>query len=223
LQGGLKPHPTLQYILDSLLDKTKQQHQFYYEQQQHRSTAAAPAWTYMTLHARVEPDMQKHQVCKDKKVYRLSEIIEFIYTKWPSPPVHMVFIPINRQYLEQEAAVDKTNQIAVDNLNVLNEITTRGMWNNTIPVVEFGSNALRGSVYEERPSTAGAVLNYFMTLQEECTVFVGTEVSSFSHDVLASRFYRYNGIRQYENYKYLPSGLHEWITPDTIDPPGHLC
>jgi hypothetical protein len=178
----------------------------------------------MTLHARVEPDMQRHGVCKDKKVYELKHIVNFLYEKWPDrAPVDTVFLPIHRQLLEREVKTDPSNVIAADNLSVLNGLVTDGMWNSTVNVVEFGSNALRGTVYEQRPSTAGAILNYFFGLQPDCTVFVGTEVSSFSHDVLASRYYRgyHGGV--YQNYKYLPSGLHEWITDDLADPPGHVC
>merc|ERR1712194_516626 len=87
---------------------------------------------YMTLHARVEPDMQKHGFCLDKKVLNLTQIFDFIEEKWPEPPVQKVFIPINRQYLEREANekyvntliarnnTDQVNWIAVENLRVLN-------------------------------------------------------------------------------------------------------
>lgn len=237
LQGALRPNPTLQRILESLLRKMKQQ------ANQHSPTPPND-WSYMTLHARVEPDMQRHPMCKEKKILRLDQIIRMMEDKFTSPPVSIVFMPINRQYLEKEGILPEEssnatnrndssiNWVAVDNLRELNRITTEGLWNGTVPVVEFGANALKGTVYEHRPSTAGAILNFFLTLQPECSIFVGTEVSSFSHDVLASRFYRgYTSSRdeetpitaQYQNFKYLPEGLLDWISPGMVDSPGFLC
>ena len=177
--------------------------------------------------------MQRHPACRDKKVLHLAKIVQMLESKFPHPPVSMVFMPINRQYLEKEgvppetfdnSTKDNINWIAVENLRELNRITRDGLWNGTVPVVEFGANALKGTVYEHRPSTAGAILNFFLTLQPQCSIFVGTEVSSFSHDVLSSRFYRgYHGKEPYQNYKYLPEGLMDWIGPEMVDSPGFLC
>jgi hypothetical protein len=230
LQGALKPNPALQAIVDRSKIHL-----------QERASRRVGAFRYMTLHARVEPDMQHHPVCKEKKVLTLQEIVDMVESKWPEPPVDIVFLPINRQYIEQEGIIPEKyknesngdgdgdgvgtiNWIAVDNLRVLNRLTNDtatggGMWNGTIPVVEFGSEALQGTVYEQRPSTSGSILNYFLSLGAD--IFVGTEVSSFSHDVLAARFYR-GSVN--ENFKYLPGGgLQEWITDDMIAPPGFLC
>jgi hypothetical protein len=239
LQGALKPHPTLQSILESLLEQMKQRANS--KEIIAKSTNVDIDWSYMTLHARVEPDMQRHPVCKDKKVLYLRNIIQMIETKFIHPPVSIVFMPINRQYLEKEGTLpvnykndprDNINGVAVDNLRELNRLIQFGMWNGTVPVVEFGANALKGTVYQHRPSTAGAILNFFLTLQPQCRIFVGTPVSSFSHDVLASRFYRgyrhHNNYRtktlwEYENYQYLPEGLVDWISSDMVDSPGFLC
>jgi len=210
LQGALRPHPALQAIVD----RSKE----YLRERAHREGIASfsspvstrSSFQYMTLHARVEPDMQRHGVCKDKKVLTLQEIIDMVESKWPEvPPVDVVFLPINRQYLEKEGTLPENfkndsnsdeaiNWIAVDNLRLLNRLTNHnvtnngksvgGMWNRKVPVVEFGSEALRGTVYEHRPSTSGAILNYFLGL--DAHIFIGTEVSSFSHDVLAARFFR---------------------------------
>jgi len=215
----------LERLLDNMLQQSTPKSQ---QEQRQREQQKSP--TFMTLHARVEPDMQRHMVCKDKKVLLLRDIIQMVESKFLTPPnnISVVFLPINRQYLEQEGTTNTTstdeidNPIAVDNLKVLNQLRDHGMWNGTVPVLEFGANALKGTVYEHRPSTAGAILNYFLGLQPQCSVFVGTEVSSFSHDVLAARFFRYGPSSG--NYKYLPNiGLQEWMTPDMADPPGHVC
>jgi len=198
--------------------------------------------------------MQNHPVCRNKKVLKLQEIVEMIYSKWPEPPVDVIFLPINRQYLEKEGTLpenfkndtqsgEKVNWIAVENLKLLNHLTNHdnkngkssGMWNGTVPVIEFGTEALHGTVYEHRPSISGSILNYFLAL--DAHIFIGTEVSSFSHDVLAARFFR--GFKEQEvdstntnrstwnprmgNYKYLPTGLEEWIEDDMDAPPGFLC
>ena len=208
-------------------------------------------------------------VCRDIKVLALQDIVDMIESKWPEPPVDAVFLPINRQYLEEEGTLPsdyhkndtkhnaKTiNWVAVRNLELLNRLTnhngdnnrdgnyTGGLWNGNVPVVEFGSEALRGTVYEHRPSLSGSILNYFLALDAD--IFVGTEVSSFSHDVLGARFYRgfqnkpdettdnnnnndgdgdgetKKNLRN-NNYKYLPSGLEKWVTDDMLVPPNFHC
>ena len=250
LQGALRPHPALQAVVDRskkyLLGQTP---------------TTKSSFRYMTLHARVEPDMQRHPVCKEKKVLKLQDIVDMIESKWKVPPVDAVFMPINRKLLEKEGTLpknfkndtkkgDKINWIAVENLQLLNRLTSHGqsgddsksvggLWNGKVPVIEFGSEALSGTVYEHRPSISGAILDYY--LGSDGHIFIGTEVSSFSHDLLAARFFRaFNGsdwsaaakassysdsgwnLRN-NNYKYLPGGLEEWITNDMVDPPNFNC
>jgi hypothetical protein len=71
LQGAMRPHPELQAILDRLLQNSS-----LLALGQSTSTAgtlSAPLQLdYMTLHARVEPDMQKHVMCREKKVLNLT-------------------------------------------------------------------------------------------------------------------------------------------------------
>ena len=145
-------------------------------------------------------------------------------------------------YKDDDGTRADINWVAVRNLELLNRITNHknakdgeflgGLWNGKIPVVEFGSEALHGTVYEHRPSTSGAILNFFLGLDAD--IFIGTEVSSFSHDILNTRFFRgfstseknvqddKNNLRE-NNYKYLPSGLEEWITNNMTAPPGFQC
>lgn len=208
LQDALRPNPELQKIIDDCREK-------------HGIFAEKGGGSYMALHARVEPDMQKHPVCRDKKVLKLAQIFEFMEAKWPEPPISKIFMPINRQELEKEGVVledrSKTNWIAVGNLKALNDAVTKGLWGGRVKVFEFGANALKGTAYEEKPSTSGAALNYFLSL--EADIFIGTEISTYSHDILATRFFR-NRIM---NFKYLPSGLEDWTPPGTKQPPGFSC
>lgn len=243
LQDALRPNPALQAVVDRSKEHLREMGQ--------RGTSGSSTFRYMALHARVEPDMQKHPPCRDKKVLKLQEIVDMMESKWPDPPVDAVFLPINRQYLEKEGILpenfkndtsssEEINWIAVENLQLLNHLSSRsidndgkavgGLWNGRVPVVEFGSEALRGSVYEHRPSLSGAILNYFLALDAD--IFIGTEVSSYSIDILGSRFYRglsSEAIHGREktstkyNYKYLPGGLEEWVRDDMIVPPNFGC
>lgn len=238
LQGALRPHPALQAVIDRSKEHLRKQ------VLRHDGSADESSFRYMTLHARIEPDMQKHRRCGKKKVREFQDIVDMIESKWPEPPVDVIFLPINRQVLEKEVALQEEkknspqkfkdlNLIAMRNLKVLNRLTrgdedgkyVGGMWNGRVPVVEFGFEALRGTVYEHRPSTSGAILDFFLGLDAD--IFVGTEVSSFSVDILSARFYRddENGKnrKKYNNYKYLNGGLEEWITQDMTAPPGFSC
>lgn len=169
--------------------------------------------------------MQRHKVCRDKKVLNLTDIFDFIEAKWKDPPVSKIFMPINRQYLEAEGTWVEgkrqpkkgINWIAVENLKALNRARDYGLWNGQVKVYEFGANSLVGTVYEKIPSTPGAMLNFFIGIQAK--ILIGTKVSSYSHDLLATRFFR--GYK--ENYKYLPEGLIEWTPPHLKDPPGFEC
>ena len=235
LQGAMRPHPNLQEVIDRLLIEA-------WLLPPNQSTAvsnsgAYPQLDYMTLHARVEPDMQNHPVCRDKKVINLTEIFDIMERRWRDPPAAKSFMPINRQYLEMEGNIEggvppqtkqrknpkrtsdsqDINWIAVANLQALNHARDYGLWNGRAKVFEFGANALNGTRYANKPSTAGAMLNFFIGVPAK--IFIGSEVSSFSHDLLATRFFR--GYTQ--NYKYLPEGLQDWTPPGTIDPPGFRC
>ncbi len=202
LKGALQPHPALQAVVDRSKEYLR-------EKGQRQGISGSSTFRYMALHARVEPDMQKHHLCRDKKVLKLQEIVDMMESKWPEPPVDAVFLPINRQKLEEEGTLpanfkndtesnEEINWIAVENLQVLNRLTNHngdedgksvgGLWNGRVPVVEFGSEAVRGTVYEHRPSLSGSILNYFLALGAD--IFIGTEVSSYSSDILGSRFYR---------------------------------
>lgn len=217
--GAMRPHPKLREIIERCQKSLEDGD----------GDGGGGKSEYMTLHARVEPDMQKHGVCRDKKVLNLTQIFDFIEEKWPEPPVRNVFIPINRQYLEQEAneehvntliarnKTDQVNWIAVENLRVLNQARDDGLWGGRVKVIEFGEKVLNNTDYSRTPSTPASLVNYHISIGAK--IFIGTEVSSYSHDLLATRFY----ANSMENYKYLPDGLHDWTPPGTEYPPGHMC
>jgi hypothetical protein len=208
-QGALRPTPYLQDIIQKELHALD-------------GTAANETVDYMTLHSRVEPDMQIHDVCWDKKVLNLTQIFAFMEQTWSDPPAPRVFMPINRALMERESKNSKrsqttTNWIAVENLKALNRARDEGLWGGRAKVFEFGPKMLKGTRFQHRSMITGAILDFEVAINAK--IFIGTEVSSFSHDLVATRFFR--GLM--ENYKFLPDGLHHWTPPGTEDPPGFCC
>jgi hypothetical protein len=140
----------------------------------------------------------------------------------------LLFLPINRPILEAGAKIKKvnakkkTNWLAVHNLETLNRAVLQGLWNGTVRVFELGSTALNGTKFERTPSTIGALMNFYLSLHSK--VFVGTPVSSWSVDVMASRFYRAGRLDEREtNYQYLPGGVQLWTTSEMKDAPHFQC
>ena len=165
------------------------------------SSQQPPVPKYFTLHARIEPDMQHHIVCNDRKEKNLTKLFQMLEQTFPIPPADYMFLPINRQMLEKEGFVNtrninKTNWIAVENLKTLNYVMEYGLWNGTVKIFEFGANALQGTKYESRPSTTGALINYYIALNS--TLFIGTELSSYSYDLVFTRFYNNKSSRNYK-------------------------
>mmetsp|Transcript_34331 Transcript_34331/g.75166 ORF Transcript_34331/g.75166 Transcript_34331/m.75166 type:complete len:443 (+) Transcript_34331:270-1598(+) len=200
LQGAFRPHPGIQEIMDRYLE---------------RVLGVSDDTSYIALHARVEPDMQKHPVCRDKKVIKLQDIFDMLHQKFEEPPVSKVLIMLGRHLLEQE---DESNEIAKENLQLLNDAIDNGLWDGRVQVFEAGSDILEKSKYHEfAPSIGGSIVNYFFAVQAD--LFVGTEVSSFSTDVVTTRFVRGN----VKNYKYLPEGIVQTTSETTAAPPPFAC
>jgi hypothetical protein len=175
---------------------------------------------YAALHARIEPDMQRHMYCTDKKVLWLSVVIRNIEAHFPNPGFDRLFIATNRPLLEAEVnKYNPGNGIAAENLRELNRIRDEGMWNGTVAVFEAGASYMRGSddIFGSYVGISGAVIDYFLALQS--SVFIGTEVSSFSADLIQSRFYR----SEFRNYHYHPNGLRIAVTEGETQPPRFVC
>jgi hypothetical protein len=86
-------------------------------------------------------------------------------------------------------------------------------------VFEAGASYMRGSddIFGSYVGISGAVIDYFLALQS--SVFIGTEVSSFSADLIQSRFYR----SEFRNYHYHPNGLRIAVTEGETQPPRFVC
>lgn len=230
-QKALRPNPELRNILDTVIQQmheeaaTISRPTSFIEQNSSQQLSANDNNNnrYMTLHARVEPDMQQHPVCKDAKVLNLTDILGFVEeglingTLRPIPK--FIFMPMNKKLMEHEARWHSDNIIARNNLKALDNVLRNGLLNGTVPVVHgYNEQLLRNTSYQYRPSTTQAALSYHIAIDAE--IFVGTRVSSYSHALVTSRFYR---DRYLPNFEYLPDGLHDWTPLELERPPPFLC
>jgi hypothetical protein len=201
LQGAWRPHPALREIIGMILKTIFQ--------------GEGDTFNFLALHARVEPDMQKHPVCRDKKVLKLQDIFEMLHSTFKDPPTSKVLIMLNRELLEREG---KDAEIAAENLRLLNQAVQEGLWGGRVKVFEAGSTILENSTFGQlAPSIGGSIVDFFLAV--EAAIFVGTEVSSFSTGIQTTRFAR----NKLKNYKYVPEGLVQTTTEDTKAPPAFLC
>ncbi len=192
LKDAFRPHPRIQQVIDAFLDSLREN---------------GKPLSFMALHARVEPDMQKHIMCKELKVTNISDIVTNLYRQFKEPPVSKVLVILNRAILEEEVSnsnLDNRNTLAEHNLMVLNEIVEAGLWGGRVQVVEAGTGLAKQSTYfisSKYWALVGSIIDFFLAV--EASIFVGTAVSSFSVDIEITRFYR----EKKENYHYLPDKL----------------
>ena len=200
-RDAFRPHPTLQLIIDEFVQSIGN--------------------SYMVLHARIEPDMQKHKACGDIKVTALKDIIRMVEQQFEDPPVQTMVVILNRELLEKEvASPNKDNALAAENLKLLNDLIANGLWGGKVKVVEAGSKLAIDSgheIYSKYYAISGGIINYFISIQSE--IFVGTPVSSYSTAVIKSRFFR----QDFGNYFYLPQGMTLSTLANAEHPPLFEC
>ena len=200
-RDAFRPHPTLQLIIDEFVQSIGK--------------------SYMVLHARIEPDMQKHKACGDIKVTALKDIIRMVEQQFDEPPVKTMVVILNREMLEKEvASPNKDNALAAENLKLLNDLIANGLWGGKVKVVEAGSKLAIDSgheIYSRYYAISGGIINYFISIQSE--LFVGTPVSSYSTAVIKSRFFR----QAFGNYFYLPQGMTLATPANAEHPPLFEC
>jgi len=205
-QGALRPNSELQEHIDGMF----------------KALETNGNSAFMTLHARVEPDMIKHVMCKGKKESNLTKILEYLQETFPEPPAPNLFLPMNRDLMESESKMKRkmdseNNRLNVENLSALNRAVSEGLWNGRVKVFEFGSNSLNGTKFGKYPATIGAWINFYLAV--ESVVFIGTEISTWSFDVMQTRFHRKNSA----NYKFLPSGIESWTPVNMTTTPNFAC
>lgn len=202
MKDAFRPHPEIQAIMDGFLQTLGNSQ-------------------YMVLHARIEPDMQKHTRCMDLKVTSFRDIVRMMEDEFKDPPVSTLIVMLNRELLEKEVHVlGSNNTLAEENLHALNDVLTHGLWGGRVKVIEAGTKlAIESShgIYSKFSTITGGIINYFISL--EAHIFIGTEVSSYSSLVVKSRFFR----DERNNYFYVPQGLKR-VTPQHADePPIFSC
>ena len=119
-----------------------------------------------------------------------------IYVKYPEPPVKTVLVQFSRALIEAEAINtrnknDKYHILNDHNLKEMNRLVKDGMWGGKVEVVEAGSAIVEKAghpFYKYYSNIAGGIVNMFLAIQS--SIFVGTEVSTYSVMVSNMRFYR---------------------------------
>ena len=236
LQGALQPHPDLRRMIEvvkqGMVPTTPS------------ISSSSSSSGYLCLHARIEPDMQVHPYCPQYKVTQLRDIVQHLYTTFPQGPppgIDRVLLVLNRPLLERHvqtlrmrgsaSSSDSTAAVALDNLELLNTIRDTGLWNGTVPVHEAGQSALTVHSWHARHAAilSASIVDYFLGV--DAAMFIGTPVSSFSMQLVATRHARWNNRQHndgpepprddYSNYLYLPDGL--WKVPSDQEPPPFEC
>ena len=174
---------------------------------------------YITLHARVEPDMQKHHgKCGEMKIFDLSKILKFVEDEFKETPPLGIFMPLNKPLLIEGSKPEEKNPLAAQNLATLERIEKDGMFGGKARVFELGTSALGDDPrFDGMRATAGSMINFYLALNGRA--FIGTPISTYSVDVWTVRFFR--GKRN--NYQYLPTGLEKVANNEAIEPEPYAC
>lgn len=146
-----------------------------------------------------------------------------IYVKYPEPPVKTVLVQFSRALIEAEAINtrnenDKYHILNDHNLKEMNRLVKDGMWGGKVEVVEAGSAIVEKAghpFYKYYSNIAGGIVNMFLAIQS--SIFVGTEVSTYSVMVSNMRFYR--DIKN--DFFYRPEGLYQ-VTPPGREKPFYF-
>lgn len=84
-------------------------------------------------------------------------------------------------------------------------------------VLEAGTGLAENTVYHKNRLLVGGIINYYIAL--DAKVFIGTEVSTYSSNLVTERFIH----GQKQNYYYTP-GEMKWVTPPELSvPPAFAC
>lgn len=174
---------------------------------------------YITLHARVEPDMQKHHgKCGEMKIFDLTKILNFVENEFEETPPLGIFMPLNKPLLVQGSKPEENNPLAAQNLAALERVEKEGMFGGKARVFELGTSALGDDAsFDGMRATAGSMINFYLALNSRA--FIGTPISTYSVDVWTVRFFR--GKRN--NYQYLPTGLEKVANNKASEPEPYAC
>lgn len=180
---------------------------------------------YMALHARVELEIMGHS-CGSSMEKNLTAILERVYKlhdEQPQQPLSGLFIAVSRAGMEETGTgtYEKFKLYADENLRALNVLTGHNGFSSSkaespqlfheirerLPVFECGERILKDyyAAHADVPDHGAllqSVLNFHVAVSAD--VFVGVKGSSYSTDVLTTRYWLGKGDA---NYRYTKTGI----------------
>jgi hypothetical protein len=160
---------------------------------------------YAVLHARLEMDMMAH-VCGLDMERNLTQILRQVATVFENdyPHVTGLVIAVSRVGMMAPTQSPERQAHAQHNLNTLNRLVRDGwrVGSRQVQVLECGERLVQ-EYYESHPevvdhgSLLHSVVNFDLAVNAD--VFIGVRSSSYSTDVLTSRYYMGKGN---QNYRY---------------------
>ena len=194
----------------------------------------APSGEYIALHARLELEMMGHPCGADmeKNLTRILEYIHDLYVEQNASFKTLgLFIAVSRSGMEERGSrlYSLFRSYADENLLTLNRITEeplRSLINQTnvgmLQAFECGEKALR-QYYSLNPSTPDhgsllqSVINFYIAVSSK--IFIGVAGSSYSTDILTTRFWLGKGS---SNYRYTQNGIAR-VEKDGLPLPHSNC
>lgn len=178
---------------------------------------------YVALHARVELEIMGH-VCGREMVKNLTQIVQqvrglLLTEEQGDLAVDGLFIAVSRAGMETNHSLyTQFQDYARDNIGTLDRLTGtetnsgKGLAlseDRSIPVFECGERILQG-YYRRHPdvpdhgSLLQSVINFHIAVQAD--IFVGVKSSSYSTEVMTTRYYLGKGDH---NYRYTLNGIEK--------------
>ena len=105
------------------------------------------AGNYITLHARVEPDMQNHHgKCGELKIFDLTKILKFVEGEFKGKPPLGIFMPLNKPLLIEGSKPEENNPLAAQNLAALQRVEKEGMFGGRVFWTSLGAVRERATI-----------------------------------------------------------------------------
>jgi hypothetical protein len=180
-------------------------------------TTRAPTGKYIAVHARLELEMMGH-VCgrtMEKNLTVILQQINRLYNEQPQPRKVLMsglFIAVSRDGMEVTDNYRKSpfRTFAEDNIQTLDRITRSQQAPNpstVLPAFECGEKLLqryyiKNANIPDHGSLLQSVINFYISVSSD--VFIGVAQSSYSTDILTTRYWLGKGS---SNYRYTPTGI----------------
>lgn len=176
----------------------------------------ASSGKYIALHARIELEMMEH-ICGSGMEKNLTKILDQVYKLYGDQreslksSISAIFIAVSRDGIALTNNYRKSwfRPIAIDNLRTLDQITQGSPSASILPAFECGEKVLE-QFYSINPSIPNhgtllqSVINFYIAVSSE--IFVGVAHSSYSTDILTTRYWLGKGS---SNYRYTTGGIEQ--------------